>query len=159
MWSVEARVFQSGTLRARRLAELQERACSGKKFDGKPQGRIDSLIGAGTRVEGNLCFSGGLRIDGEVHGDIEGAEGASSSTLVLSEQARIEGAVRVAHLVTNGTIVGMVTVVESIEMQPRARIIGDVEYALIEMHQGAVIDGKLIHRDGRSVELKLAASN
>lgn len=159
MRSVEARAFQSGTLRARRLAELQEMGMFWKKVDGKPQGRIDSLIGAGTRVEGNLCFSGGLRIDGEVHGDIEGAEGASSSTLVLSEQARIEGAVRVAHLVTNGTIVGMVTVVESIEMQPRARIIGDVEYALIEMHQGAVIDGKLIHRDGRSVELKLAASN
>ena len=50
----------------------------GKKADGKPQGRIDSLIGAGTRVDGNLRFSGGLRIDGEVHGDIEAAEGASS---------------------------------------------------------------------------------
>jgi cytoskeletal protein CcmA (bactofilin family) len=159
MWSVEPRVFRSDTLRAMGMAELRDRGMFGKKIDGKPQGRIDSLIGAGTRVEGNLCFSGGLRIDGEVHGNIEAAEGASSSTLVLSEQARIEGAVKVAHLVTNGTIVGMVTVVESIEMQPRARIIGDVEYALIEMHQGAVIDGKLVHRDSRSVELKLAASN
>lgn len=131
----------------------------GKKAEGAPQGRIDSLIGAGTRIEGNLRFSGGLRIDGEVHGDIEAAEGASSSTLVLSEQARIEGAVRVANLVTNGTIVGRVTVAESIEMQPRARIVGDVEYALIEMHQGAVIDGKLVHRDGGSAELKLSDSN
>jgi hypothetical protein len=63
----------------------------GKKSDSKPQGRIDSLIGAGTRVEGSLYFTGGLRIDGEVKGSVQAAEGASSSTLVLSEQARIEG--------------------------------------------------------------------
>lgn len=62
----------------------------GKKSDGKPQGRIDSLIGAGTRVEGSIRFSGGLRIDGEVIGSVLAADGATSSTLVLSEQARVE---------------------------------------------------------------------
>jgi cytoskeletal protein CcmA (bactofilin family) len=44
-------------------------------------------------------------------------------------------------------------------MQSRAKIVGDVDYALIEMHQGAVIEGRLVHRGGKSVELKLAASN
>jgi cytoskeletal protein CcmA (bactofilin family) len=131
----------------------------GKKDESKPKGRIDSLIGTGTVIEGNIRFTGGLRIDGEVRGNVEAAEGASSSMLVLSEQARIEGAVSVAHLVTNGTIVGQVTISESLEMQSRAKIVGDVDYALIEMHQGAVIEGRLIHRGGKSVELKLAASN
>ena len=130
----------------------------GKSKEGKPQNRIDSLIGAGTRVEGNLRFTGGLRIDGEVKGNIEAAESASSTTLVLSEQARIEGEVKVAHFVVNGTVVGPVTVSESLEMQPKARIVGDVEYTFIEMHQGAVIEGRLVHL-GKSVELKLAASN
>lgn len=130
----------------------------GKSKESKPQNRIDSLIGAGTRVEGNIRFTGGLRIDGEVKGNIEAAESASSSTLVLSEQARIEGLVKVAHFVVNGTVVGPVTVSESLEMQSKARIIGDVEYTLIEMHQGAVIEGRLVHL-GKSVELKLAASN
>ena len=131
----------------------------GKKSDNKPQGRIDSLIGAGTRIEGSIYFTGGLRIDGEVVGSVEAVEGASASTLVLSEHARVEGAVRVAHLVTNGTVVGPASVSESLEMQSRARIVGDVDYVLIEMHQGAVIEGRLVHRDGKSVELKLAASN
>lgn len=131
----------------------------GKKADNKPQGRIDSLIGAGTQVEGNVRFTGGLRIDGEVKGSVEAAEGASSSTLVLSEQARIEGSVTVAHLVSNGTVVGPVTVSESLELQPKARIVGDVDYSVIEMHQGAVIEGRLVHRGAKSVELKLAASN
>ena len=130
----------------------------GKKAESKRQGQIDSLIGAGTQIEGNVRFTGGLRIDGEVKGNIDAVEGASSSTLVLSEQARIEGSVNVAHLILNGTIVGSVTVSESLEMQPKARIVGNVDYVLIEMHQGAVIEGHLVHR-GKSVELKLAASN
>jgi len=131
----------------------------GKRDDGKPQGRIDSLIGVGTMVEGNIRFTGGLRIDGEVKGNVEAVEGASSSMLVLSEQARIEGAVSVAHLVSNGTVVGQVTVTEMLEMQSRAKVVGDVNYALIEMHQGAVIEGRLLHPASKSAELKLAASN
>ena len=131
----------------------------GKKIENKRQGQIVSLIGTGTQVAGNLRFTGGLRIDGEVKGNIEAADGASSSTLVLSEQGRVEGAVTVSHLILNGTIVGAVTVTDSLEMQSKARIVGDVDYALIEMHQGAVIEGRLIHRGGKSVELKLAASN
>lgn len=129
----------------------------GKKSESKPQGRIDSLIGAGTIVE-ERHFTGGLRIDGEVKGSIHAAEGASSFTLVLSEHARVEGSVAVAHLVTNGTVVGPVAVSESLEMQSKARIIGDVEYASIEMHQGAVIEGRLIHSVVKPAELKLAAS-
>lgn len=130
----------------------------GKKTENKPQGRIDSLIGAGTRVEGSIHFTGGLRIDGEVKGSIHAADGASSSTLVVSEHARIEGAINVAHLVTNGTVVGPVAVSESLEMQSKARIVGDVQYAVIEMHQGAVIEGRLVHLADKPVELKLAAS-
>lgn len=131
----------------------------GKGRDSKPQARIDSLIGAGTVVEGSIRFSGGLRIDGEVQGTVAAADGVNASVLVVSEHARIEGGVQVAHLVTNGVIVGPVSVAESLEMQPKARIVGDVEYALIEMHQGAVIEGRLVYLDGKTVELKLAASN
>ena len=74
--------------------------------------------------------------------------------MFISEHARVEGPVRVAHLVSNGTVVGAVTVSESLEMQSKARIIGDVEYAMVEMHQGAVIEGRLLHRNGKTVELK-----
>lgn len=130
----------------------------GRGAEYKRQGQIDSLIGAGTHVDGSIRFAGGLRIDGEVRGDISASDGSNVSVLVLSERGRVEGGVRVANLILNGTIVGNVTVTESLEMQPKARIIGDIEYAVIEMHQGAVIDGRLVHSE-KSVELKLAASN
>ena len=131
----------------------------GKRDERKPLAKIDTLIGAGAFIEGNIRFSGGLRIDGTVKGNIEAAEGAASSTLILSELARIEGSVAVSYLVTNGTVVGQVSVAECLEMQPRAKIVGDVEYSLIEMHQGAVVEGRLVHGVSKSGELKLAVSN
>ncbi len=131
----------------------------GKRDERKPLAKIDTLIGVGTIIEGDIRFSGGLRIDGTVKGNVEAADGAAASTLILSEQARIEGNVAVAYLVNNGTVVGQVSVAECLEMQSRAKIVGDVEYSLIEMHQGAVVEGRLVHGANKLVELKLAASN
>ncbi len=123
-----------------------------------PQTRIDSLIGTGTRVEGNITFSGGLRVDGIVQGDISGSSD-NDATLIISEQATVEGEIRVAHLVVNGTVKGPIHALESLELQPRCRVTGDVYYASLEMHLGAVVDGHLMHRsevDSKTVELKVA---
>lgn len=131
----------------------------GSKKSGKPQNRIDSLIGAGTRVEGNLVFTGGLRVDGEIRGNVTVDKG-QPGTLVISEQARVEGEITVSHLVVNGTIIGPVHVTETLELQPCARVTGDVEYMSLEMQQGAVVQGRLIHQaNAKTVELKLATSN
>jgi cytoskeletal protein CcmA (bactofilin family) len=130
----------------------------GKKSESKPQGRIDTLIGVGTLIEGDIIFSGGIRIDGQIKGNVQALDTASSSTLVLSEQGRIEGDVSVAHLVMNGQITGGVSISQTLEMQSRARIVGDVVYVSIEMQQGAVIEGRLLHH-AKSEELKEPASN
>lgn len=125
----------------------------------KPQSRIDSLIGASTRIEGNVVFSGGLRVDGSVRGNVQAAPD-QPATLVVSEQARIEGEVHAAHLVVNGTIVGPVHAAETLELQSGSRVRGDVHYKTLEMHQGAIIEGRLVHHgasEARPVELKLAA--
>lgn len=127
----------------------------------KPNNRIDSLIGAGTVIEGNITFAGGLRIDGEVRGNVCAAEG-QLGTLVVSEHARVDGEIRVSHLVVNGTVNGPVHSSESLELQPRARVTGDVEYNTLEMHLGAVVQGRLVHQgtvNAKPVELKLAASH
>ena len=128
------------------------------KTPAKPQTRIDSLIGSGTRIEGDLSFKGGLRVDGEVKGDVIGAS-TEPVTLIVSEQAIVEGAIRVAHVVVNGTVKGTIHALESLELQPRARVTGDVYYSVLEMHLGAVVEGRLIHRteaESKPVELKIA---
>jgi cytoskeletal protein CcmA (bactofilin family) len=130
------------------------------KSANKPQSRIDTLIGAGTLITGDIVFSGGLRIDGEVRGNVRAAAGQSASTLVISEHARIEGEITVAHVVVNGTVIGPISSSDSLELQDKARVTGDVEYSTVEIHLGAVVDGRLVHHAPQSkVELKLATSN
>src|SRR5450756_433730 len=97
------------------------------KKHSKPQTRIDSLIGAGTTIEGNLNFSGGLRIDGQINGNVVAAQG-KPSTLVLSEHARVNGEVNVTHLVINGTISGPVFASEYMELQSKAKVNGCLLY-------------------------------
>ena len=113
----------------------------------RPQNRIDSLIGVGTKIEGNVFFSGGLRVDGTIKGNV-GETGDQPSTLVLSEQSRIEGVIRVSHVVINGTVVGPVQAQEYVELQSKSRVAGDVFYKTLEMHVGAIVEGKLVHREG-----------
>jgi cytoskeletal protein CcmA (bactofilin family) len=126
-------------------------------FGHKTKNTIDSLIGVSTKIEGNVHFKGGLRIDGHVVGNVI-AEAGEPSMLVISEQAKVEGEVRVAHLVVNGEIVGPVYSAELLELQPKARITGDVNYKALEMHGGALVAGKLTHDQvGGDQVLKLAA--
>jgi cytoskeletal protein CcmA (bactofilin family) len=127
-------------------------------FGRKTKSTIDSLIGISTTIQGNLHFKGGLRIDGHVKGNVI-AEEDPSSMLVISEHAKVEGEVRVAYLVVNGTITGNVHSLELLELQPKARITGDVHYKALEMHGGAVVAGKLSHDDIEEPVLKLASSN
>lgn len=117
-----------------------------KKKHSKPQNRIDSLIGAGTTIEGDLNFSGGMRIDGHVNGNVIAVQG-KPSTLVLSEHARVKGEVNVTHLVINGTIDGSVFASAYLELQSKAKVTGDVHYSTLEIHLGAIVDGKMIHNN------------
>lgn len=117
----------------------------------KPQNRIDCLIGTGTRVEGNVIFSGGLRVDGTVRGNII-AEDDKPGTLVVSEQAQVEGEIRVPHVVINGMVNGPVNSTEYVELQAKANVTGDVYYNTLEMQLGAVVQGRLVHQNAAKLE-------
>ena len=131
-----------------------------RKKSATPQKRIDSLIGAGMVVSGDVTFTGGLRIDGQVRGNVVAANG-EPSTLVISEQAKVDGEIRVSHVVINGTVNGPLLANDYLELQPKARVAGDVTYKVLEMHVGAVIRGRLNQAEPGTasvVELKRAAS-
>jgi cytoskeletal protein CcmA (bactofilin family) len=133
----------------------------GGKGGSKPHNNIECLIGAGTTVEGNIIFAGGLRVDGRVRGDVIAADD-KPGTLVLSEQAQIEGEIRVSHVVINGTVIGPVHAAEYVELQPKANVTGDVHYRTLEIQLGAVVQGRLVYEsEGKSenvVHLKPATA-
>ena len=129
-------------------------------FNKKKQPSIKSLIAEGSHIAGHISFSDGLRIDGEVSGNIIAGEDVPS-ILVISESAKVLGEVTADHIIINGSVKGPVHARQMLELQPKARIEGDVHYAALEMHQGALITGQLrpILDSEEKPTLKLAANN
>ncbi|MBA3505990.1 MAG: polymer-forming cytoskeletal protein [Betaproteobacteria bacterium] len=127
-----------------------------RKKHALPQKRIDCLIGTGTVVRGDVIFTGGLRVDGQISGNVATANG-EPGTLVLGEHARVDGKINVSHVVVNGTVNGPVIASGYLELQAKARVVGDVLYRRLEMHQGALIKGRMNHAEPGTasvVELK-----
>lgn len=129
-------------------------------FNKNKQASIKSLIAHGSQIQGNVAFADGLRIDGEILGNVI-AKDAAPSMLVISETAHVEGAITADLIVINGSVKGPVHARTALELQPKARIEGDVEYASLEMHKGALITGQLrpLLTEEAKPTLKLAANN
>ncbi|MGH6647455.1 bactofilin family protein [Aquabacterium sp.] len=129
-------------------------------FGWKKTPPIRTLVGEGTVITGELRFADGLRIDGEVVGNIT-CTGDARSLLVISDKAKVTGKVRAGHVIINGSVNGPVIAEDLLELQPKARIVGDVRYEALEMHQGATIDGELhpLKAEDKPAALKLASNN
>jgi cytoskeletal protein CcmA (bactofilin family) len=67
--------------------------------------KVSTVIGQGTQINGDIEFTGGLHLDGQVRGNVSG-DTESGSTLTVSEQGGVEGDVRVENLILNGSVVG-----------------------------------------------------
>jgi cytoskeletal protein CcmA (bactofilin family) len=129
-------------------------------FNKKKQPHIKSLIAQGSQIVGNMSFTDGLRIDGSVVGSVR-ARDDGPSMLVISETASVTGEVRADHIIINGTVKGPIHASQMLELQPKARIEGEVNYAALEMHQGALVAGQLRPAvpGEEKPTLKLAANN
>ena len=129
-------------------------------FNKKKQPAIRTLIAEGSEIEGNFKFTDGLRVDGAIVGNIS-CKPDVASILVISESASVTGEIHADHIIINGTVKGPVHARVMLELQPKARIEGDVYYAALEMHQGALISGQLRPMVGTEEKpmLKLTTNN
>lgn len=120
---------------------------------------IRNLVGEGAVLQGDFRFADGVRIDGEVHGDVIARHG--QGLVVISENARVHGEVRASHVIINGEVKGPVHSSELLELQPKARVVGAVHYELLEMHPGALVEGEMrpVKAGERPALVLLAASN
>lgn len=123
---------------------------------GNEKAEVNTLIGASTTLQGDINFSGVMRVDGEIQGNIVGEK--SKSILILSDNGKITGELKVDNLIVNGTIEGNVYIGEKIELYPSAKITGDVHYNLLEMEVGAEVNGRMIREEISTKEIP-ASSN
>lgn len=112
---------------------------------------VNTLIGASTTLQGDINFSGVMRVDGEIQGNIVGEN--SNSILILSDNGKIIGELKVDNLIVNGSIEGNVYIGEKIELYPNAKITGDVHYNLLEMEVGAEVNGRMIREEVAKKEI------
>jgi cytoskeletal protein CcmA (bactofilin family) len=116
---------------------------SKKSKRAKATKRLDTLIGRQTHITGDISFTGGIRIDGQVEGNIT-TQTDDDSLLTLSEHGKVEGELRIPNLIINGQIDGNVYASKHVELAPNAKINGNVYYRVIEMAMGAEVNGLLI---------------
>ena len=109
----------------------------------KARREITTLLGARTRIKGDVEFDGGLHLDGTIVGNVTGA--GEDAAISISEGGVVEGSVRAPEVVLNGTVKGDVTATRRVELGPTAKVVGNVIYHLIEMAIGAEVNGKLVH--------------
>lgn len=108
---------------------------------------VETLIGGRVTIRGDLSFSGGLYVEGTVHGSVVAEDGVEDAVLTLAERGSIHGEVRAPHVVVNGQLSGDVYAGDRIELGASARVQGNLYYKVIEMAAGAVVTGRMIHGD------------
>ncbi|WP_049722622.1 bactofilin family protein [Gilvimarinus polysaccharolyticus] len=103
-----------------------------------------TLISKGTRIVGDIHFSGDLQIEGTVQGNIL-VENGGDAKLVVADKGVVEGEIRVPRVVINGKVVGNVYSGKHVELAAKAVVEGNVHYQLIEMVKGSQVNGALVY--------------
>jgi len=111
--------------------------------DSKTTTRIDILLGKSARIHGDVEFSGGLHLEGQVLGNVR-SDGDEPSTLSVSDTGSIEGSVVVDNVVLNGAVKGDIRATGRVVLGAQAKVHGNVYYGVIETALGAEIRGKLM---------------
>lgn len=113
---------------------------------------VETLVGPHAVIRGDVSFTGGLYVEGTIHGKVL-AEDGSAAVITIADSGHVEGEVRAPVVVINGRMTGDIYAAERIELAANARVNGNIHYKVVEMAAGAMITGRLIHADAPLAQL------
>jgi cytoskeletal protein CcmA (bactofilin family) len=113
---------------------------------------VETLVGPRAVIRGDVTFTGGLFVEGAIHGKVQ-AEDGSAAVITIADTGHVEGEVFAPVVVINGRMTGDVHAGERIELAANARVNGNIYYKVVEMAAGAMITGRLIHADAPLAQL------
>ena len=120
-----------------------------KKFRFPP---YDTLIGRGTRIEGDLRFVGGLHIDGYIQGNVIARIAPTGEAAVtLSATGVIEGNLESPYVVLDGRVEGDVHASERALLAAGARVLGKLYYGALTIDDGAQVRKGLVRLDPNDI--------
>lgn len=100
---------------------------------------INTLIGNGSFVHGDLRVNGFIRIDGDIDGDLE-----TDGTVIISEKARLHGNLKAKSAIIGGIILGDVTAKEGVKLLSSAAVIGNIITKKVQMEDDVIFHGHCI---------------
>lgn len=100
-------------------------------------GNVDAFLGRGSRVVGAMTFSGPVELDGDVEGEVH-----AKDRLTIGESANIKAKVVGCEIVIKGTVTGDIYASKSLILKRPARIIGNIQSAVLSIEEGVVFEGK-----------------
>ena len=103
---------------------------------------ITTLIDKDIVISGDTTYTGGIRVDGKIKGNLK-VHGDEGSLLIMGYGSTITGDVEVEKAIINGEINGNVKCHDYLELNTNAIVNGSIEYDIIEIHEGSKINGNL----------------
>ena len=100
---------------------------------------INTLIGPGSFVSGDIKINGFIRIDGDIKGKIE-----SSSNIIIGERAKIQGNITASSIVVGGIVLGDITAPKGIKLLSNSVVIGDIMTKSLQIEEDAIFNGHCI---------------
>ena len=100
---------------------------------------INTIIGKGSAISGNLKVNGFIRIDGDIDGSLE-----TDGNVIVGENARIRGDLTAKSVIIGGIIKGNIKANESVQILAEAAVIGDVISHKVQIDGSALIHGHCI---------------
>lgn len=98
---------------------------------------IETIIGKGTAMNGNIASNGNLRLDGALEGNIE-----TSGHVVIGATGVVTGNISAASLDVAGSVTGNVTTVGNLSIHPTGQLVGDVRVKSLNIADGGVFRGR-----------------
>ncbi len=100
-------------------------------------GELNTIVGKGTVVEGDMKVKNSLRIDGLVKGNVN-----TTDTIIVGKDGEVEGRVRAKHLLLGGKVKGNVFASGRVFLESTASVFGDIKAVRLVVDEGAIFDGK-----------------
>jgi cytoskeletal protein CcmA (bactofilin family) len=112
------------------------------KDDNRRKDGSTTIIGQGTRLKGEMAAAGGMRLDGDFEGTL-----TVSETLTMGETGTINGEATVKSANIGGKVRGNLTATESVVLEAKSELNGDLRTKRLVIHEGAVLNGQCLMSD------------
>ena len=100
---------------------------------------INTIIGSGSSISGDVHINGFIRIDGDIDGNLE-----TDGNVIIGENARIQGNLKAKSVIIGGIILGNVHAAENVKLLSNAVVIGDILSHKVQIEDKSTFHGHCI---------------